>query len=806
MEEQNLINEFINNESHFIPLFSLEDEASLNKERIPDVLPILPLRNTVLFPSMIIPITVGRNRSIKLVQDYSRNTSPIGVVAQKDNDVEEPALADIYSVGTMARILKFITMPDGSATIIVQGIKRFNVLELTQTEPYYMARVSEMGSSINSEELNACKKFKALIDSIRDAAAAFIKLSPNTSSETIFALNNLESPLFLIHFIASNLSASVSEKQEILETDDMELRAQMVLKFLHRDLQMQELKNQIQHKSRQEMDKQQREYYLTEQMKTIQQELGGSPAEKAAEELKEKVKSKKWSADTKALFDKEMQKLQRTNPMSPDYSVQLNYLELMAELPWNEFSVDKFNLEQARKVLDKDHFGLDKVKERIIEYLAVLKLKGDMKSPILCLAGPPGVGKTSLGRSIAEAIGRKYVRISLGGLRDESEIRGHRRTYIGAMPGRIIQNIRKAGYSNPVFVLDEIDKVLGMNVQGDPSAALLEVLDPEQNFAFHDNYLEADYDLSHVLFIATANNLSNIHPALLDRMEVIDIAGYLIEEKIEIAKKHLIPKQLKEHGLSEQEVAFSDSIIEAIISDYTRESGVRTLEKTVAKIIRNRAALLVQEGALEETDIIPKHLQQILGAPIFQKERSIDNSVLGVATGLAWTAAGGEILFVESIVSAGKEGLTMTGNLGDVMKESVTIAYEYLKAHAEEYGIAPMLFSERKVHIHVPEGSTPKDGPSAGITILTSLISSFTQRKVRAKVAMTGEITLRGKLLPVGGIKEKILAAKRAGIYDIVLSAENKKDIDDIKENFIAGMHFHYFDLMKEAAAYTVEA
>jgi len=804
MEKQHLINEFLNRESHFIPLFSSEDEALLNKEEMPEALPILPLRNTVLFPGMVIPITVGRNRSIKLVQDYSRNIAPIGVVAQKDNDVEEPTIDDVYLVGTMARILKFITMPDGSVTIIVQGVKRFNILELVQTDPYYMARVSEIENHDSSELFKKSKNFKALVSSIRDTAATIIKLAHNIPGEAVFALNNIESPLFLVNFIASNLSASVPEKQEILETNDMELRAQMVLKQLQKDLQMQELKSQIQHKSKQEMDKQQREYYLTEQMKTIQQELGGSPAEKAAMELQEKAKNKKWGDETKELFDKEMQKLQRTNPMSPDYSVQLNYLELMVELPWNKYSADKFNLKQARKVLDKDHFGLDKVKERIIEYLAVLKLKGNMKSPILCLSGPPGVGKTSLGRSIAEAIGRKYVRISLGGLRDESEIRGHRRTYIGAMPGRIIQSIRKAGTSNPIFVLDEIDKVLGMNVQGDPSAALLEVLDPEQNFAFHDNYLEADYDLSHILFIATANNLSNIHPALLDRMEVIDIAGYLIEEKISIAKKHLIPKQLKEHGLSKKEVVFHDNIIETIISDYTRESGVRTLEKTLAKIIRSRAALLVQEGTLDNTTITEALLHKILGAPIFQKERSIDNSVPGVATGLAWTAVGGEILFVESITSIGKEGLTMTGNLGDVMKESATIAYEYLKAHAESYGIDPKEFSEKKVHIHVPEGATPKDGPSAGITILTSLISSFTQRKIRNKTAMTGEITLRGKLLPVGGIKEKILAAKRAGIYDIVLSIDNKKDVDDIKENFISGMNFHYFDSMQEAIGFTV--
>ncbi|MDR2868506.1 MAG: endopeptidase La [Bacteroidales bacterium] len=798
------MNEFINNESHFVPLFSLDDEEMLIKEKVPEQLPILPLRNTVLFPGMVIPITVGRNKSIKLAQDFARNIDPIGVVAQIDNDVEEPTVADVYSVGTMARILKFITMPDGSVTIIVQGIKRFNILEFTQTEPYIMAKVSEFESNDHQRKIVNLKTFKATISSIRDTAETMINLSQNIPREASFALNNIESPVFLINFMASNLSVSVEEKQTLLEIADVQIRAQTVLKLLHKDVQMAELKNQIQHKSKQEMDKQQREYYLNEQMKTIQQELGGSPAEQAANALGEKAKDKKWNKETKEMFDKELQKLHRTNPMSPDYSVQLNYLELLVDLPWNEYSADNFDMEHARQVLDKDHFGLEKVKERIIEYLAVLKLKGDMKSPILCLAGPPGVGKTSLGRSVADALDRKYVRISLGGLRDESEIRGHRKTYIGAMPGRIIQNIRKSGFSNPVFVLDEIDKVLGMNVQGDPSAALLEVLDPEQNSAFHDNYLETDFDLSRVLFIATANNLGNIHPALLDRMEIVDIAGYLIEEKISIAKKHLIPKQLKEHGMKDTEVVFSDEVIESIISDYTRESGVRTLEKTIAKIIRSRAAVLAQEGKLKQKTITPQDLHKILGAPIFQKERSIDNSVPGIATGLAWTSVGGEILFVESITSVGKEGLSMTGNLGDVMKESATIAYEYLKAHGAEYDLDSTIFAEKKVHIHVPEGATPKDGPSAGITILTSLISSFTQRKVRAKIAMTGEITLRGKLLPVGGIKEKILAAKRSGIYDIVLSSENKKDIEDVKENFIEGMKFHYFDSMKEAIDYTV--
>ncbi|MBP5650437.1 MAG: endopeptidase La, partial [Bacteroidales bacterium] len=621
--------------------------------------------------------------------------------------------------------------------------------------------------------------------------------------ESTIALRNIESPTFLLSFIASNLSVAVDEKQRILEIADIEERAKLILKLLNNDLQMLELKNQIQYKSKQELDKQQREYFLNQQMKTIQQELGGSPSEKEYNELKEKAAKKKWNQETKELFEKELEKLRRTNAMSPDYSVQLNYLELLVELPWNEYSEDNFDLERARKILDRDHFGLDKVKERIIEYLAVLKLKGDMKSPILCLAGPPGVGKTSLGHSIADALGRKYIRMSLGGLHDESEIRGHRKTYIGAMPGRVIQNMRKAGCSNPVFVLDEIDKVTGMTVQGDPSAALLEVLDPEQNNAFYDNYLETTYDLSKVLFIATANNLSNIHPALLDRMEIIDIPGYLLEEKVQIAKKHLIPKQLKEHGIKRTDLSFSEKIIEQIITEYTRESGVRLLEKTIARIIRKRAAQLVKTGEMEKK-ICPDDLQELLGSPIFQKEKSFKNDCPGVATGLAWTAVGGEILFVEAITSPGKGGLTMTGNLGDVMKESATIAYEYLKAHAAEYGINDEEFEKRKIHVHVPEGATPKDGPSAGITLLTAMISAYTGRLVRDKIAMTGEITLRGKLLPVGGIKEKILAAKRSGIYDIVLSSDNKKDIDDIKENFIEGMHFHYFDSMKEALEYTI--
>ena len=804
MNDNFFINEFMNNESSVIPLFSMEDEENLQNQEIPEELPILPLRNTVLYPGTVIPITVGRNKSIKLAQEYGRTNHPIGVATQKANETEEPAFEDIYKIGTMARIIKYVSMPDGSSTIIVQGVKRIELTEFTQTEPYFMAKVVPYATDDYEPQLLKNKKFNAIIGSIRDTALSMIRLSPEMRKEAAFALKNIESPFFLLNFISSNLSIPIEDKQRILEIPIAEDRAKVILKFLNKELQMAELKNQIQHKSKLEMDKEQREYFLTQQMKTIQKELGGAPQEKAAEELAAKAAKKKWNQETEQLFQKELQKLQRTHSMSPDFSVQLNYLELLVDLPWNEYSKDNFDLDHAHKVLDKDHFGLEKIKERIVQYLAVLKLKGDMKSPILCLAGPPGVGKTSLGKSIAEALGRKYIRMSLGGLRDESEIRGHRKTYIGAMPGRIMQSLKKAGFSNPVFVLDEIDKVMGMNVQGDPSAALLEVLDPEQNSAFYDNYLETTYDLSKVLFIATANNLSTIHPALLDRMEIIDIAGYFLEEKIEIAKRHLIPKQLKEHGLKSNSLTFTDQIIEQLITDYTRESGVRLLEKTIAKVIRNRAANLVQEGKIKKT-ITSKDLLQILGAPLFQKENSIDHRVPGVATGLAWTAVGGEILFVESIISPSKEGnMTLTGNLGDVMKESATIAYEYLKAHAQDYKLTTEEFQKQKVHIHVPEGATPKDGPSAGITILSSLISSFTKRRIRPKIAMTGEITLRGKLLPVGGIKEKILAAKRVGIYDIILSIENKKDIEDIKDRFIEGMNFHYFQTMKEAIDYII--
>lgn len=794
---------FLNAESNVIPILSAEDEVKLSQEELPSVVPLLPMRNTVLYPGMVIPITVGREKSLRLARDCANSDEPIGVVAQRDNSVEDPTIKDLYRVGTVARILKTLNIPDGNVMMVVQGVKLFEIGRVTQTRPYYRCTVLPYPTNDLNPQITESEEFQAKMLLIRETMGNILQLTPGVPRDAMTAINNIESNTFLINFIVSNLGIEVNEKQEVLETQDIMERCDKVISLLSHELQVMEIKHQIHTKSHQEMEKQQREYILNQQMKTIQEELGGPSTEKDFDELRERAASKKWNQETADLFEKEFKKLQRTNFMSPDYSVQLNYLELLLDLPWNEYSEDNFDLKKTREILDKDHYGLEKVKERILEYLAVLKLKGDMKSPILCLAGPPGVGKTSLGRSIAESIGRKYVRISLGGVHDEAEIRGHRKTYIGAMPGRIIQNMRKVGYANPVFVLDEIDKVSGMNVNGDPSAALLEVMDPEQNSTFNDNYLETPFDLSKVLFIATANNLNSIHPALLDRMEIIDIPGYLLEEKVQIAKKHLIPKQLKEHGIKKTELSLSEKTIEQIITEYTRESGVRLLEKTIARIIRKKAAQLVKEGSMEKK-IIAENLQELLGSPIFQKEKSFNNDCPGVATGLAWTAVGGEILFVEAITSPGKGGLTMTGNLGDVMKESTTIAYEYLKAHAAEYGISDETFEKQKIHVHVPEGATPKDGPSAGITLLSAMISAYTGRLVRNKIAMTGEITLRGKLLPVGGIKEKILAAKRSGIYDIVLSSNNKKDIDDIKENFIEGMRFHYFDSMKEALEYTI--
>lgn len=798
------LSDMLGSDTNIIPLFGADDEDRIRKETVPAELPILPLRNTVLFPGMVMPITVGRAKSIKLVRELPHKDAPIGVVTQQDNEADNPEFKDLYHVGVMARILRMIHLPDGNITIIVQGIKRFALIELTQTNPFLVGVVSEYLTNDYDRGLRNRKVFKALMGSIRDTASDIVNLSPHLPQEAVVAINNIDSPAFLINFMASYLSLKVAEKQRILEMTDLLERADTVLKYLNKEIQILELKAQIQDKSKQEIDRQQKEYILNEQMKTIQRELGESPVDQIYNKLLEQSQGKRWPDAVKDTFMRELGKLRRSNHLAPDFSMQTDYLQTLVDLPWGEYSHDDFNLTRARKVLDHDHYGLEKVKERIIEYIAVLRLKEDMKAPILCLVGPPGVGKTSLGRSIAEALKRKYIRVSLGGLRDESEIRGHRRTYIGAMPGRIIQSIKKAGTSNPVFVLDEIDKVLGMNIQGDPSAALLEVLDPEQNSSFYDNYLEMGYDLSKVLFIATANSLNTIPPALIDRMEIIDVSGYFLEEKIKIAKKHLIPKQLKENGLDRRALVFSDDIVEKIIGDYTRESGVRTLEKTIAKVIRHKAAEYVEHSTLEKK-VTEKDLREILHAPIFQKEKSLDDDTCGVATGLAWTSVGGEILFIECVSSPGKGNLTMTGNLGDVMKESATIAHEYIKSHASDFQIDIEQLQKVNLHVHVPEGATPKDGPSAGITILSAMVSCLTGRRVRSNVAMSGEITLRGKLLPVGGLNEKVLAAKRSGIYDIVLCANNKKDIDEIDKTYIENMNFHYFASMKEAVDFILE-
>lgn len=786
--------DIIDSDTEFIPLLSSEDEELMNAEIIPEVLPILPLRNTVLFPGVVIPITVGRDKSIRLIREAYKGSKIIGVAAQKDIEIEDPEFDDLNRIGTVAHILKLLQMPDGSTTAIIQGKKRFTIQELVETEPYLKAKVTQFGiTDIIKED----DKFDALMASLKDLSIQIIKKSPNIPTEAGFAIKNIESHGFLVNFVSSNLNIDVSEKQRLLEIIGIKERANQVLKHLTDELQVLELKAQIQSKVKVDLDKQQRDYLLNQQLKTIQEELGGSPNEQEINELKIKAKNKKWNKITKELFEKDLKKLSRMNPQAAEYSIQLNYLEVLVELPWEKYTTDNFDLDKAQKILDEDHFGLDKVKERIIEHLAVIKLKNDMKSPILCLVGPPGVGKTSLGKSVARAIGRKYIRMSLGGVRDEAELRGHRKTYIGAMPGRIIQSLKKAKSSNPVFVLDEIDKVSGNSAQGDPQAALLEILDPEQNFAFYDNYLETDYDLSKIMFIATANTLNTIHPALRDRMEIIDLSGYLIEEKIEIAKRHLIPKQLNDHGVKKSQLSFTKKIVESIIDDYTRESGVRSLEKNIAKIIRNKTRFIVMKKEFNRK-IDNNDLNKILGIPRFQKDRNLKNDVAGVVTGLAWTVVGGEILFIETSLSRGKGNLTLTGNLGDVMKESATLAYEYLKAHSEILNIDPDVFQKWNVHIHVPEGATPKDGPSAGITMFTALTSIFTQRKVKNNLAMTGEITLRGKVLPVGGIKEKILAAKRARITEIILSKENEKDILDIKEEYITGLNFHFIDKMIE--------
>lgn len=776
----------------FIPLLSQEDEDSMNKENIPESLPILPLRNTVLFPGVVIPITVGRDKSIKLVKDAYNSDKTIGVIAQKDQGVEDPTLEHLNKIGTVARILKMLRMPDGNTTIIIQGKQKFELKEVVQTDPYMRATV------IPVEQIFPSKKdeqFHGLVTSVKDLALEIIEKSPEIPTEANIAIKNIESPNFLLNFISSNMNAGVEEKQNILNESDFTERANRVMRYMTKELQMLDIKNDIQSKVRVDIDKQQREFFLQQQMKTIQEELGGNPVAEEINELAARAEKKKWSKEIGERFQKELDKLERINPQSMEYSVQLNYVELLLDLPWNEFSKDSFDLKRARKILDRDHYGLEKIKDRIIEHIAVLKLKGDMKSPILCFAGPPGVGKTSLGKSIAEAIGRKYVRISLGGLRDEAELRGHRKTYIGAMPGRIIQNLKKAEKSNPVFILDEIDKV-GTGHQGDPSSALLEILDPEQNNSFYDNYVEMDYDLSNVMFIATANDLGRIQPALRDRMEIINLTGYTVEEKVEIANKHLLPKQLKDHGMKKTDVKLSKKVLESLIEGYTRESGVRTLEKKVAQVVRKVATKVAMEEEFDST-VTTEQLNDLLG-PGIPKEKYENNDIAGVVTGLAWTSVGGDILFIESSITPGKGKLTLTGNLGDVMKESAVIALEYLKAHAHVLGLKAEVFDKYNVHIHVPEGATPKDGPSAGITMLTSLASLFTQRKVKSKLAMTGEITLRGRVLPVGGIKEKILAAKRANIKEIILCSENEKDIKEINEKYLKGLTFHYVSSMQE--------
>jgi ATP-dependent Lon protease len=783
----------LQDDAEFIPLMTLEDEDAMDKEELPEILPILPLRNTVLFPGVVVPITAGRDKSIKLINETNKGSKIIGVVSQKVEGKEEPGIDDINTTGTVAKILKVFKMPDGNTTVIIQGTKRFKISEVLTTEPYMTSTIVDVAEAKPAKD---SAEFKEIIISIRELALDIIKDSPNIPSEAAFAIKNIKSDSFLINFVSSNLNISVKEKQALLEIDSLMDRSLEALKYMHIEAQKLLLRNDIQSKVHSDINQQQREYFLHQQMKTIQEELGGNSSEEEIEEMKSRAKKKKWNEEVGKHFEKELAKLQRMNPQVAEFGIQRNYLDLLLDLPWNEFSKDKFDLNRARKILDRDHYGLDDVKKRIIEYLAVLKLRNDMKSPIICLYGPPGVGKTSLGKSVAEALGRKYVRISLGGLRDEAEIRGHRKTYIGAMPGRIIKSLKKVKTSNPVFVLDEIDK-LSVGSQGDPSSAMLEVLDPEQNSSFYDNFLELGFDLSKVMFIATSNSLSTIQPALRDRMEIINVSGYTIEEKVEIAKRHLLPKQLEEHGLKKQHLQIQKPQLERIVEGYTRESGVRGLEKQIAKMVRYAAMNIAMEKEYV-TKVTNDIVIEVLGVPRLERDKYENNDVAGVVTGLAWTRVGGDILFIESILSKGKGTLNMTGNLGKVMKESATIAMEYIKSNAELLGVDSSVFEKYNVHIHVPEGATPKDGPSAGITMLTSLVSLFTQRKVKKSIAMTGEITLRGKVLPVGGIKEKILAAKRAKIKEILLCEDNRRDIEEIKPEYLKGLKFHYVKDMSD--------
>ncbi|MDD2799549.1 MAG: endopeptidase La [Bacteroidales bacterium] len=782
-----------------VPVFT---EIEINNDdenvKVPtEGVPILTLRNMVMFPTIALPVTVGRSRSLKLIKEAHAKKRLIGVVCQIDEDVEDPEQKDLFKIGVIAEILRIIELPDKSTTVILQGKRRFELEELTQTEPYFKGKISLLEEISPAED---DREFQALTSTVREMTMKYMQVQNEIPREAMMLVKNMIHPKFLIHFICSNLPISIDEKQSMLEMSDLKERAYHLIRILSRETQLEEIKSNIQTKAREDLSQQQKEYFLQQQIKTIQDELGGSNNENEIRELRQKASKLKWSEQVAETFEKELKKLERTHPQSPDYSMQANYLQTFVNLPWGKFTPDHFNLKRAQKVLDKDHFGMEKVKERILEHLAVLQLKGDMKSPIICLYGPPGVGKTSLGKSIAEALKRKYIRVSLGGLHDEAEIRGHRRTYIGAMPGRIIQGVQKAGSSNPVFVLDEVDK-LGRDFKGDPSAALLEVLDPEQNNAFHDNFLDVDYDLSKVLFIATANNVNDIPRPLLDRMEMIEISGYILEEKIEIARKHLVPKEIINHGLKKEQIKFSKGAIEKIIDGYTRESGVRELDKKIAKIMRKTACKLLNEE-ISEANLTPETLYDYLGMVEYTHDKYQTNEYAGVVTGLAWTAVGGEILFVESSLSKGKGGkLTLTGNLGDVMKESAILALEYIKAHATLFEIPDTAFENWNVHVHVPEGAIPKDGPSAGVTMVTSLVSSFTQRKVKKNLAMTGEITLRGKVLPVGGIKEKILAAKRAGIKEIILSQENEKDIREINNIYLDGLKFHFVKDIREVIA-----
>ncbi|MFA0960845.1 endopeptidase La [Roseivirga sp. BDSF3-8] len=777
----------------FIPLIAPEEENGLDESDIPDELPILPLRNTVLFPGVVIPITVGRQKSIRLVKKAYKGDRIIGVAAQKNTTSDDPESDEVYDTGTVAKILKMIVLPDGNTTIIIQGSKRYRVLEYLQDDPYITANVKLLEDKFPEK---TTKKMDAMLQSIKDAASRILKLNPEIPSEAESALQSIENPGFLIHFLSSNINAEVSDKQKLLEIDDANKRASTLLEYMLRDIQMLELKHEIHKKVHSDIDQQQRDYFLRQQLKVLQDELGGEGPDQELNDLRKRGAKKDWPEEVKKHFFKELDKISRMNPAAAEYPVAMNYAEFIVDLPWGEHSEDDFDLKRARKILDADHYGLEKVKDRIIEYLAVLKLKNDMKGPILCLYGPPGVGKTSLGKSIAKALKRKYVRMSLGGVHDEAEVRGHRKTYIGAMPGKIIQNLRKSQTSNPVFVLDEIDKV-SSDFRGDPSSALLEVLDPEQNDSFIDNYLEVEYDLSKVLFIATANSLDTIQPALRDRMEIIEITGYTQEEKIKIAQKHLVPKQKKEHGLETKDVTFTKKALVKLIEGYTRESGVRSLERVIASVVRNIAKSIALEEEYSKR-LEDKHIVEILGAERFDKELYQDNKVAGVVTGLAWTQAGGEILYIESSLSRGKGKLTLSGQLGDVMKESAMTALSYLKSNAEKLGINYKVFDNYDLHVHVPAGAVPKDGPSAGITMVTSLASVFTQRKVRSKLAMTGEITLRGKVLPVGGIKEKVLAARRAGVNDIILCARNRKDVEEIGEEYIKELSFHFVDHVEE--------